>query len=146
MSGRDKSEDEPLLGPTKCLMAALSRAQRAVHKDYEAALKPTGITPAQFTLLTTLAKMGALPVSRLAAATGTDRTTISRNISPLVRNGLIENKPGDDQRVRWLGLTTKGQKTQTLAETSWRKAQKSQIDRMGPKTTTQLLDLLNRLE
>jgi DNA-binding MarR family transcriptional regulator len=50
----------------------------------------------------------------MADALVMDRTTLTRNLKPLVKDGLLAVEPGADRRSRWVRLTPKGRKT--LAE------------------------------
>ena len=85
-----------------CTHAHLRKAMRTVSQAYDEALKPSGLRATQFTLLSVLAKSGPMPLTRLADIIVVDRTTLTRNLRPLERDGLVASKvtPGSaDQRV-----------------------------------------------
>ncbi len=82
---------------TACTCANLRKAARAVTQVYDQALRPTGLKATQFTMLATLSNRGDLPLSRLAEALVMDRTTLTRNLKPLVGKGLV--RIDQDQRA-----------------------------------------------
>ena len=67
---------------SRCACTALSRATRAVTAAREAALAPSG-------LRVTLARLGPLPVTRLAKEAAPDRSIVGRNLDPPERRGLV---------------------------------------------------------
>jgi hypothetical protein len=50
------------------------------------------------------------PVGGLASLMRIDRTTLNRNMKPLVKVGLITLKPGQDSRTRQIQLTQAGKR------------------------------------
>ena len=116
---------------TACTCANLRKASRAVTQVYDAALQPTGLKATQFTLLATLATFGDLPLTRLAEALVMDRTTLTRNLKPLVGKGLVDVARDDDQRVRRIGLTPSGRIAFDEALPHWRNAQSRFVEGFG---------------
>ncbi len=90
-----------------CALANLRQVMRSVSQAYDAALKPCGLRATQFTLLAVQAKRGPMPLTGLADIV-VDRTTLTRNLRPLTRDGLVVSTPQEDQRVRELASTDKG--------------------------------------
>ena len=91
---------------------------------YDAALAPSGLRITQLSVLSALARLGPLPVTRLAAEVALDRSTMGRNLDPLERRGLIRIKVGDvDQRERVAHLTAAGERAIEAALPYWRAAQ-----------------------
>jgi DNA-binding MarR family transcriptional regulator len=107
-----------------CLCFAVRRAARAITQHYDRSLRPSGLRATQFTLLTVLALAGPQPLSRVADRLGMERTTLTRNLRPLVMGGLVAVRDGDDRRVRTLMLTAKGRRTAVAALPAWRQAQR----------------------
>ena len=67
----------------RCLaLRALSTA-RAVTRRYDAALRPSGLTITQFTLLISIARLKPVAISALADVLSMERTSLSRNLKPL---------------------------------------------------------------
>src|SRR5215217_5827709 len=84
-----------------CACANLRRAARAVTQVFDEALAPSGLRATQFTLLVTSRLMGESTINELAEKMAMDRTTLSRNLKPLVRSGLLEVRPGEDGGRAW---------------------------------------------
>lgn len=116
-----------------CTCANLRKAARVVTQAFDAALQPTGLKATQFTLLATLSRQGDAPLTRLADALVMDRTTLTRNLKPLVRKGLVRIEHETDQRVRRVGLTEAGQTAYEAAHAQWRQAQARILEGLGPE-------------
>ncbi len=116
---------------TACTCANLRKAARVVTQAYDAALRPAGLKATQFTLLATLAKRGDAPLTRLADALVMDRTTLTRNLKPLLRKGLIRIEHEQDQRVRKVSLTETGRRVFEDARRQWEQAQSRIVESLG---------------
>lgn len=127
---------------TSCACAHLRRAARAVTQLYDEVLRPSGLRATQFTLLVALERSGAPPMTRLAEAVGMDRTTLTRNLRPLVRRGLARTRPGRDSRVREVELTDRGRAALSEAIPLWERAQGRVAAALGrPRMRRLLRDL-----
>ena len=123
-----------------CTCANLRKAARVVTQAYDAALQPAGLKATQFSLLATLAKQGDTPLTRLADALVVDRTTLTRNLGPLVRRGLIRINHEEDQRIRKVGLTATGRRAFEAAHTQWAKAQSRMVEGLGQARWSGFMD------
>ena len=94
-----------------CACFNLRKATRVVTQLYDEALKPAGLRSTQFAVLAATRALGPVSVNQLAEWIVMDRTTLTRNLKPLERDGLIAVRAGDDLRVRQVSLTAKGRKT-----------------------------------
>lgn len=118
----------------KCMDCAcfnLRKAARAVTQLYDKALRPTGLRTTQFTLLVGISMLGAVRVTRLAEIGVMDRTTLTRNLKPLERRGLIQITPGNDHRTRVVTITDEGQKALEQALPLWKKVQADVVKRLS---------------
>ena len=134
-----------LSDPANCLCFNLRKAARVLTQTYDAALRPAGITAPQFTLLTALERQGPVSLSDLAAALGMDRTTLTRNLKPLQRDGLVVSAEGDDRRVRLLTLTVAGRARLRDAGPLWLAVQSKVADTFGHAPADTLLAELTRI-
>jgi DNA-binding MarR family transcriptional regulator len=131
---------------TPCACITLRRAARAVTAAYDAALAPSGLRITQFSILRRLARLGPLPVTRLAAEAALDRSTMGRNLNPLERRGLVRIKVGNaDQRERVAYLTAAGEAAIAAALPHWRKAQEQIAALVQPSAIAELADHLDAL-
>jgi DNA-binding MarR family transcriptional regulator len=109
----------------QCACSAARRASRAITQHYDAALRGSGLRNTQFTTLATLAQTGPMAMTRLAAFLALERTTLTRNLKPLLRDGLVEMREEKDGRVRRIAITSKGETEARSAFPLWKKAQDS---------------------
>jgi DNA-binding MarR family transcriptional regulator len=121
-----------------CACASLRRAARAVTRDYEAALKGTGLTPTQHTLLQALELLGLSPQGALGELLAIDSTTLNRTLRPLQRAGWVRARSGADRReVRW-ALTSRGRRRLERARPAWERAQARLRTRLGAEAWARL--------
>ncbi|MEP2830271.1 MarR family transcriptional regulator [Parvibaculum sp.] len=104
-----------------CLCLHAQRAARALARRFDDALRPHGITSGQFSLLNVLNRPDPVSMGPVAKFLAMDRSTLTANLKPLERNGLIavEVDP-EDRRGRKLSLTPEGRKVLRAAMTVWK--------------------------
>jgi DNA-binding MarR family transcriptional regulator len=130
-----------------CACTLLRRATRAVSAAYDAALAPSGLRITQFSVLRTLARLGPLPITSLAAEAALDRSTMGRNLDPLERRGLVRITAGvADQRERIAGLTPAGEAAIEAALPHWRAAQKQIAAHAGHEAIGAMASQLSALQ
>ena len=78
---------------SECTAAKLRRASRSVANAFDRALSPSGIRSTQFSLLVKIHLVGKMSLTGLASKAGLDRTTLTRNIDPLLRERLVREVP-----------------------------------------------------
>jgi DNA-binding MarR family transcriptional regulator len=89
------------------------RASRFLRSVFDEAFRPLGIQASQGYLLVTIATFGedGVTISAIADALIMDRTTLSRNVRPLEKAGLVRvARSPDDARSRILFLTHAGER------------------------------------
>ena len=62
-------------------------------------------------------------LTQLAADMGMERTTLTRNLRPLIANHWVRLAIGDDPRSRIVEVTPAGQAARKSAAAQWKKAQ-----------------------
>ena len=103
-----------------CLCFATQRAARALARRFDEVLRPVGLTSGQFSLLMALNRPEPPTISMVAAVLAMDRTTLTANLKPLERRGLIAQKvDAVDRRNRRLILTAEGQRALAAAVPIW---------------------------
>jgi DNA-binding MarR family transcriptional regulator len=116
---------------------------------YDRELAPTGLRLTQYSLLATLRrKQGTtgVAVSELAAAMDMDRTTLSRNLRPLLDQRLVALTSDEgDARVRRAELTVQGLAAFNAAMPHWRVAQEFVTRTLGEGNVAALHDWLDRV-
>jgi DNA-binding MarR family transcriptional regulator len=125
---------------TECTASHLRRATNAVGRIHDQTLAPSGLRGTQFSVLVAVSLFGEVPLLRLAEELGLDRTTLTRNLKPLERDGLVSSGPARDQRVRLLRLTDKGRRAVQKAYPLWEEAQRKVVATLGHRRWTDLLE------
>lgn len=114
-----------------CACTSLRSAARTVTQYYDAFLQPSGLQTTQFSLLAALARVESISTTQCAQAMNMDRTTLTRNLDPLLRRGLVARAPGADKRVRALQITEQGRAALAAARPLWAQAQERVVAGMG---------------
>ena len=119
-----------------CACFNLRKVTRAVTQLYDDMLRPSGLRVTQFSLLVVGRMMGPVSVTRLAEMTVMDRTTLTRNLELLRKQGLIEVAPGADRRTRIVTITRRGNAALAEAMPFWKKAQSHVVETLGQERWT----------
>lgn len=127
-----------------CTGLRLRALTRIVTRHYDAQLSRTGLRLTQYTLLSYLRSTGETGHSALAQALGMDRTTLTRNLKPLVEAGWItQARAGGDARSTRLRLTEAGLAQWQQARPQWLAAQRSLNDTLGVERVAALHRLMD---
>jgi DNA-binding MarR family transcriptional regulator len=118
---------------------------RAVTRLYDDALRPTGLRTTQFSVLARLDDEGPSTLGRLARRLVLERTSLGRELDPLVSRGLVEVIPGEDRRTRVASLTETGRELLRDAYPLWRSVQRDVRQRFGRERVDALLAELSEL-
>jgi DNA-binding MarR family transcriptional regulator len=103
-----------------CLCLHVQRAARALARRFDEALRPLGLTQGQFSLLTSLNRPEPPSIGSVSNLLAMDRTTLTANLKPLERRGLVKIAVDkEDRRGRRLSLTTKGKALLAAAAPVW---------------------------
>ncbi|HEX2204943.1 MAG TPA: MarR family winged helix-turn-helix transcriptional regulator [Longimicrobium sp.] len=126
----------------ECLCFRARRVSRAITRMYDEALRPLGLQATQLTLLNAVAMTaGRGTMARLADVLAMDQTTLSRNLRPLERAGLVEvARLPADRRVRVARLTPRGERTVADALPLWSAAHARVVAALGAEGAADLRD------
>ncbi len=144
----EKPPSPALARTADCACLTLRMAARAVTQMYDEALKPSGLKATQFSVLAAVAVVGPASMTALARALVMDRTTLTRNLKPLMARGLIAAAAGGDKRQRTIATTAKGDTALAHALPLWKQAHDQIVDGVGAarwQGVTQLLKETIRL-
>jgi DNA-binding MarR family transcriptional regulator len=106
-----------------CFCLASRQAARKITRLYDGVMQKSGMRSTQFTILSQLMLRGELPIGKLASLLGMERTTLTRNLTPLEQRKWISIKSGDDPRARMLGITASGRTAVRRGFPFWARAQ-----------------------
>lgn len=132
------------LSPAECTCFRIRSAARRVTQIYSQHLAPTGLKISQFSLLGFVCAEGPVSIGRLSELLATDRTTLTRNLKPLLADGVIERAASGDRRRHELAATAAGRALFKRALPLWSAAEQEVRAAMGPKLTSDLHGALDR--
>ena len=128
-----------------CTCFRLRRAARQVSQVYDRELAVVDLSLNEYSILRH-ALAGPRLLGELADSLGMERTTLTRNLKPLLEAGWLEETRGQDARQRLISLTAGGRKRLALAKPRWLRAQQHIEDLFGASRAEGLrkdLDLLD---
>jgi DNA-binding MarR family transcriptional regulator len=103
-----------------CLCLHVQRAARALARRFDEALRPVSLTQGQFSLLMSLNRPEPPRIGDVSALLAMDRTTLTANLKPLERRGLLKVRIDKaDRRGRRLVLTAAGNALLVAATPIW---------------------------
>jgi len=114
-----------------CVCFNLRRVTRKVTQHFDAQMRRHGIRPTQGSMLLSLRAKPSWTMADLSDWLGMDRTTLVRNLRPLLRDGLARAE-GRGRRVE-LSITAKGRKKVEDVLPAWRTAQNAVVKTLGDK-------------
>ena len=115
-----------------CMCYNLRKTSRAITQFYDKALEPSGLAITQLSLLVGLSISKSPTITKIASEMIMDRTTLTRNLNHLQKQGLIKIEQGNnDKRKRNISITYKGKKILAEAIPLWEKAQYNMIKKFG---------------
>ena len=107
-----------------CACYNTRKAARLLAQVYDRALEPSGLKNTQFaTLAAVTGSDDRLTITELAARMGVDRTTLTRNLDLMARDGLVRIDAGADARSKRVALTADGSKALQTAIPLWQRVQ-----------------------
>jgi DNA-binding MarR family transcriptional regulator len=122
-----------------CLCLHLQRAARAVARRFDELMRPAGLTSGQFSLLMSLNRPEPPTMRAVAELLAMDRTTLTANLKPLERRGLVRIKVDqDDRRSRRLVLTAKGRAALIDALPAWQEGHAAIAPALAGRKTDRL--------
>src|SRR3954463_2834011 len=92
----------------ECVCQSVRTAARAVTRAYDDALRPIGLRATQLLVLVAVAGDEAVSIASISRTLGMDRSTLTRNLRPLEKEGLVSIGSEGRHRSRTLKLTAKG--------------------------------------
>ena len=129
-----------------CLCLHVHRAARALARRFDEALRPLGLTSGQFSLLMSLNRPEPPSIGSVASLLAMDRTTLTANLKPLERRGLLKvSVDRQDRRGRRLALTARGRALLDKAYLVWRRTHMDTERQLAGLSANTLRDALAKL-
>ena len=144
MKPENESQIADYMACAGCFCLASRQAARKITRLYDGYMQKSGIRATQFTILSQLMLRGEMPIGKLADILGMERTTLTRNLTPLERKKWISIKAGDDPRSRMIGITAPGRGIVRRGFAHWSEAQAHVGKMLGADGQTALKFLASR--
>jgi len=129
----------------ECVCQKVRAAARSVTSAYDDALRPVRLRASQLAVLAAVGGESSVSITSLAELLGMDRTTLSRNLRPLQRDGLVNIGSEGWHRCRTLAITKKGRSRLEQAIPLWQRAQDNLRRQLGDRIWENVHTGLDRL-
>lgn len=123
---------------TPCTCFAIRRLSRQVTQLYDQHLGGVGLKTTQYSLMAHVRTEPGIAMGALAARMGMDRSTLTRNLRPLIDAGWITTGRAHDARSVNVELTERGRELLSRARPHWRAAQAELAAQLGADLAPQL--------
>jgi DNA-binding MarR family transcriptional regulator len=115
----------------ECLAMRSRLISRTITGIYDEALRPVGVTVGQLSILAVVVRHDPLSPGEVAGLLSIEKSTMSRNVARMKRNGWLVIGTGESARIQELGITEAGRKILEEAAPHWRAAQRRVGDMVG---------------
>ena len=129
--------------PRGCTNLKLRQLSRVVTRHYASFVAPSGLKITQYSLLSHVVTLGPVGAGELAAAMRLEASTLTRNLQPLVQQGLVQIGRGDDARSRVVHATAAGKALRVQVQRAWKRAQLALNIRLGADRVAALHALID---
>ncbi len=129
---------------TTCLSKQLRAITRVVTGIYDRALRPHGLKTSQLNVLVAIASAKKIRPSHLVKVLHLDKSTLSRNIEKMERQGWVHID--ETGRSQTLSLTTAGQKLVQASLGAWEQAQQEASALLGASGAKAITKISKQLD
>ncbi len=130
----------------QCVAVQVRKLNRAVTNIYDEELRAHGLTVGQINILVAVAQSGKATPREIGANLLLEKSTLSRSLELMIKNGWLEAACSDAGRKQSVALTKAGEKLLTDASGSWAKAQKRAKEMIGKSNLTTLFETTKSLK
>lgn len=148
MSQECQSQDVTQIAQTiasECVGARVRMLNRTISRIYDDAIRPHGLKFSQMNILTVVALYGPVQPVDVGRRLSLEKSTLSRNVAVMEKNGWLSSQPGEEGNTRLLQLTPQGRQLLQDAAPDWRKAQNRVTEMLGDRATAELLQAADRV-
>lgn len=128
-----------------CACFNVRKTARVLTQEYDQFITPSGLKTTQFTALAVINKLGPIMMTDLAKAMEIDRTSLTRNLKLIEKDGFITTRPGEDARSRIVEMTADGREKLEEAKVLWTNIQSRIVENFGEERFAFLRDELAAL-
>lgn len=130
---------------SSCACFNMRKVSRVVTQVFEEVFRKGGIDlrGTQYSLLVNVFAYGPAPITKLSELLVMDRTSLARNLRPLINKGYLKIESGNDKRTRLVRLTAKGEQVLSEAYPHWKKAQERVKKEIGESNWKTIFESIN---
>jgi len=122
-----------------CACFNFRKASRSVTQLFDQILAPTGLRSTQLVILMTARLLGPSSIARLARELVMDRSTLTRNLKPLMNMGLLQFTHGESGKHKSVELTVDGAAALIRSAPFWEQAQSHLVNRFGEEAWNRIM-------
>lgn len=122
-----------------CACFNFRKASRTVTQLFDQILAPAGLRSTQLVILITGQVLGPSSIARLARELVMDRSTLTRNLKPLINLGLVRFAQGDNGKQKSVEVTIDGQAALLRSEPYWEQAQSHLVAHFGEEAWERIM-------
>ncbi len=130
----------------QCLVKRSRLIGRTITGIYDDALRKVGVTAGQLNILAVVVRRGPISPGEVARYLHIERSTMSRNLERMKRNGWLTVCPGESARSQELRITESGRSIVLEAVPLWREAQSRTREILGAGGTEAIYRLADAIE
>jgi DNA-binding MarR family transcriptional regulator len=134
----DKNPSVAELIAGQCLAGRVRLLSRTITGIFDEALRPLGLTAGQLNMLVMITLGGPLSPGELARGLNMEKSTMSRNIERMRKQGWIRVEAGESANQKELAVSTKGQKLLHKCLPPWQAAQNRTRELIGAQNMRSL--------
>jgi DNA-binding MarR family transcriptional regulator len=129
----------------ECIAVRLRLINRVITALYDEALRPFGLRISQANILAAIAHMGQVRPAEVSRILRIEKSTLSRDVGLMKRNGWVASDPPTGGRNQTLRLTVEGTQLLGRIRPSWEKAQADGKLMIGEAGEAALRQMASRL-
>ncbi len=128
-----------------CACFNLRKITRVVTQVFDDVFRNNGLDlkGTQYSLLVNVFAYGPVPITKLSEILVIDRTSLARNLKPLVNKGYLVIRSGEDKRKKMVELTRDGKQVLSNAYPHWKSAQDTVLKEIGEKNWKLMFESIN---
>jgi DNA-binding MarR family transcriptional regulator len=129
----------------ECIAVRVRLINRVISALYDEALRPFGLRISQANILSATAYLGDARPTDLVKVLRIEKSTLSRDVELMKRNGWVESEPPEGGRNQTIRLTPEGTKLLGRIQPSWARAQGEARQLIGDDGEEALRQVASRL-
>jgi len=129
----------------ECIAVRVRLINRVISAVYDEALRPYGLRISQANILAAIAKMGEVRPAEVSRILRIEKSTLSRDVELMKRNGWLESEPPAGGRNQTVRLTLQGKMLLVKIRPSWEKSQAEATLLIGEDGEAALRQMASRL-